>query len=154
MICFELVCGNAHRFEAWFKSGAAYEEQEAAGQLACPLCGDRTIRKAPMAPAIARSREAAKNAEARAEPETLEGEAERRKAALATLLRQMRAVQTYVEQNFENVGERFVEEARRIHCSESEERGIYGEADPEEAKSLREEGIPVYPLPRLPKLDA
>ncbi len=154
MICFELVCGNAHRFEAWFKSGAAYEEQEAAGQLACPLCGDRAVRKAPMAPAIARSRETAKPAGTATGPEVPKSEAERRKAALAALLRQMRAVQTYVEQNFENVGERFVEEARRIHCGESEQRGIYGEADPEEAKSLREEGIPVYPLPRLPKFDA
>ncbi len=153
MICFELVCGNAHRFEAWFRSGAVYEEQEAAGRLACPLCGDRTIRKAPMAPAVHRPRAEAKGGAAPAAA-TAGEETARRRAVLAAVLRHMRAVQDYVEKNFEDVGDRFAEEARRIHCGESEERGIYGRTDPEEAKALRDEGIPVYPLPRLPKLDA
>ncbi len=154
MICFELVCGNAHRFEAWFRSGAAYEEEEAAGRLACPLCGDRAVRKAPMAPAVHRSRAEAKGGGAPVSATKPDDGTARRRAALAAVLRQMRALQDYVEKNFEDVGDRFAEEARRIHCGESEERGIYGRTDPEEAKALRDEGIPVYPLPRLPKLDA
>ncbi len=153
MICFELVCGNEHRFEAWFRSGAVYEEQEAAGRLTCPLCGDRNVRKAPMAPAVHCSREPAGRGDGK-DPSSPAAETDPRRAALATLLRRMRAVQDYVEKNFEDVGDRFAEEARRIHCGESEERGIYGRTDPEEAKALRDEGIPVYPLPRLPKLDA
>ncbi len=154
MICFELVCGNAHRFEAWFRSGAVYEEQEAAGELVCPLCGDREIRKAPMAPAVTRSRDRADGGRMPAAADGPEGEAARRREVMAAILRQMRAVQTYVEKNFEDVGDRFAEEARRIHDGESERRGIYGRTDPEEARALRDEGIPVYPLPRLPKLDA
>ena len=72
---------------------------------------------------------------------------------LAQALTLMRKLQAHVEANFENVGRRFAEEARKIHLEESEPRGIYGEASPEEVQSLEEDGIAVAPLPRLPKLD-
>ncbi len=151
MICFALVCGREHRFEAWFPDSRAYEEQERRGLLVCPVCGDREVRKAPMAPAIARRREAPARCP-QAPAERTAGDP--RSAPLGAWMRAMRAVQEHVEKNFENVGERFVEEARRIHEGKAEARGIYGTADPKDVESLREDGVPVYPLPRLPKLDA
>jgi hypothetical protein len=140
MIRFDLTCSQEHEFEAWFRDGGAYEVQAASGSLACPLCGDSEVRKAVMAPSIARGR----NEVAPVDP---------RKAAFAKMLSTMRQVQGYVEKNFDNVGERFPEEARRIHHGEVEHRDIYGKASQEEAKSLRDEGIPVSQLPVLPKLD-
>jgi hypothetical protein len=140
MIRFELTCGQAHAFEGWFRDGASFEQQAAAGALACPLCGEHTVRKAVMAPAIARGR----NAPAPADP---------RKAAMAKALVMMRQVQAHIEQSYDNVGERFPEEARRIHYGEVERRDIYGQASDDEAQALRDEGIPVSRFPALPKLD-
>lgn len=139
MIRYTLVCGNDHEFEGWFRSAAAYEEEEAAGRLECPLCGDRRIRRAPMAPAV----------------HTGNGrEPEGRRERLARMLKALRELQRYVEENFEDVGERFPEEARKIHYGETEPRGIRGVARGEEVRELLEEGIEVLPLPRLPEPDA
>jgi hypothetical protein len=140
MIRFELTCAHAHVFEGWFRDGSSYEAQAAAGSLACPICGDTEVRKAVMAPAIARGH---------ADPAPVDP----RKLALAQMLHRVRQVQSYVEKNFDNVGERFPEEARRIHYGEVERRDIYGKASTEEAQSLRDEGIPVTQMPMLPKLD-
>ena len=140
MIRFGLRCSNGHEFEGWFRDGDSYDQQAASGSLSCPVCGDNEVRKAVMAPAIARGRDAAA-------PE------DPRRAALAQMLQTMRKVQEHVEKNFDNVGERFPDEARRMHAGEIEHRDIYGKASPEEARSLRDEGVPVMPLPVLPKLD-
>ncbi len=137
MIRFVLSCSAGHEFEGWFKSNAAFDEQRAAGSLSCPICGVTSVDKAIMAPAVARS-----------------GGAERPpREAIARYLAMARAVRAYVEQNFENVGPRFAEEARRIHLGEAEARDIYGEAAPSEVAELLEEGIEVRPLPWVPKLD-
>lgn len=139
MIRYTLVCGNDHEFEGWFRSAAAYEEEETAGRLECPLCGDRSIRRAPMAPAV----------------HTGNGrEPEGRRERLARMLKALRELQRYAEENFEDVGERFPEEARKIHYGEVEPRGIRGVARGEEVRELLEEGIEVLPLPRLPEPDA
>jgi hypothetical protein len=150
MICFSLHCGNDHTFEGWFRDGAAYEQQARGGDIACPTCGDRSVRKAMMAPAVVRSgaRGSAPVQEQSAPPAPAPDEV---KAAFAVaMLRQLRA---HVVENFENVGARFPEEARRIHYGDSEEREIYGRATLEEARELVEEGISVRPLPDVPELD-
>lgn len=137
MIRFTLACGRGHEFEGWFRDNAAFERQSADGQVACPACAGTDVRKAVMAPAVSRGAEAAERAKARA-------------AALVAAMRQARE---HVEKNFEHVGERFADEARRIHHGEAEKRDIWGQATATEAKELRDEGIPVSPLPDPPKLD-
>lgn len=151
MIVFDLKCGAGHVFEAWFASSAAYDEQVARKIVACPQCGATDVAKAPMAPNIATSR-----AEAPAP--------ERMSEALANTLANteigpdvrmvLEALKTKVESEFDYVGGRFAEEARKIHYGETDPRPIYGEATPDESRALREEGVEVVPLPFLPKHDA
>lgn len=135
MILFDLLCSSGHGFEGWFKDGEAFDAQVAAGELSCPICGDRTISKALMAPAV---RSGARNESTKA----------------AALLQAMKAIRSEVERSCEHVGPRFAEEARKIHYGESERRGIYGEATDSEAKSLKDEGIEVARVPWIPTPDA
>src|SRR5712692_7701156 len=125
MILFALRCAADHEFEGWFRDGAAFDRQSAAGTIVCPQCGDNGVVKAPMAPRVARSR----NVEAVPSP--------------AQIRRALEELRRKVEANCDYVGERFTEEARRIHYGESDPRGIYGEASVEDAKGLAEEGIEV-----------
>ncbi|HET6518447.1 MAG TPA: DUF1178 family protein [Geminicoccaceae bacterium] len=179
MILFDLVCGRGHRFEGWFRTGAAFGAQAAAGEVSCPVCGDHAVRKALMAPAVATRRggrdDAAPGdhrhrAEAQPQPEQPEQRPQRQQggggvpppapadprpthaqaANVAQVLRQMRR---YIEQNFQHVGPRFAEEARRMHQGETERRSIYGEASAEESRALRDEGIEVAQIPWLPPHD-
>ena len=135
MILFDLRCKEGHAFEAWFRDGAAYEDQAAAGDLACPVCGSAEVSKALMAPAV--------NSRPKVDP-----------AQAAEAMRLWRRVQNHIEKNFDHVGPRFAEEARRIHHGEAEKRSIYGEATKAEAKELRDEGIDVNQIPWLPRHDA
>jgi len=153
MIVFDLKCRKDHVFEGWFADTATYEAQVAAGEVACPVCGDTHIRKALMAPNVATRSSAAKVAEM-AQPEPTQTLAmARRQEHAAQMLAMMRAVKDHVEKNFEHVGPRFAEEARKIHYGESDQRGIYGQATRDEAEELRDEGIEVAELPDLPSLD-
>jgi hypothetical protein len=136
MIHFALVCDQGHDFDAWFGSGAAYEDQAKARAVACPCCGSAEVKKAPMAPAVKRGR---------AEPA---GSRELTEKKTYALLKDLRA---HLEANAEHVGPAFPEEARKMHYGEAEARSIYGEASLEEARALREEGIPAVPLPPLPE---
>ena len=135
MILFDLRCKEGHAFDAWFRDGAAYEDQAAAGDLACPVCGSAEVSKALMAPAV--------NSRPKVDP-----------AQAAEAMRLWRRVQNHIEKNFDHVGPRFAEEARRIHHGEAEKRSIYGEATKAEAKELRDEGIDVNQIPWLPRHDA
>ena len=138
MIKYTVRCGKGHDFEGWFKDGATYDAQSAAGDIQCPRCGDTRIVKAPMAPRIARTSSISeKSAETRAR------EVAREIVEAAARFRQE------VESKFDYVGDGFAEEARRIHYGETDERGIYGETTPEEAVELDEEGIEVFPLPTV-----
>lgn len=129
MILFDLLCTKDHAFEAWFHSGSIFDEEVAAGQVACPVCGDTQVRKAPTAAALVKS-----------------GGSDI--AVAASQLRQMLAeIRKQVEANADYVGERFPEEARRIHYGETESRPIYGEASREEAAALRDEGVEIVPIP-------
>jgi hypothetical protein len=144
MIRYDLVCEHEHGFDGWFRDSSAYEAQLTAGEIACPLCGSTRVKKQLMTPGIPakgnRRDERAKQSVAMPQ--------DPRAKALAEMVRKLRR---HVEENADYVGERFPEEARRIHYEEVEPRGIYGEASPDEVSSLVDEGIEVHPLPRLPE---
>jgi hypothetical protein len=135
MILFDLRCKDGHAFEAWFRDSAAYENQIAAGDLACPVCGSAEVSKALMAPAV--------SSRPKVDP-----------AQAAETMRLWRRVQNHIEKNFDHVGPRFAEEARKMHHGETAKRSIYGEATEAEAKELRDEGIDVNQIPWLPRHDA
>ncbi|MGC2412453.1 MAG: DUF1178 family protein [Stellaceae bacterium] len=136
MILFSLRCASGHEFEAWFRDGDGFEAQQKAGEIACPHCGAAEVEKAVMAPRIGRSRET-----------TPAMSPAQMRAALVELRRQ-------VETNCAYVGERFAEEARRIHYGEADPHGIYGEASAEESRELAEEGISFGRIPWIPTTDA
>jgi hypothetical protein len=157
MIVFDLSCGNDHVFEAWFRDSAAFEGQAERAEIACPVCGDRRVRKAPMAPRISTGKGRRREPEPQAaEPQAAEPQAAPPPApdAPAEALRALRRLQTFIEKNFTNVGARFPEEARKIHYGEAEKRAIYGDATEAETDALREEGIEVERIPWLPPHDA
>lgn len=135
MIVFDLACSDGHRFEAWFRSNAAFDEQAEAGVLVCPICRDTRISKAPMAPRLSRAAQ---------EPPPSTGKHAAEKEDPARMLARLRDL---IEANCEDVGTRFAEEARRIHFGETTARAIYGEASNEEATALREDGIECQILP-------
>ncbi len=137
MIRFSLACDRGHDFEAWFRNNEDFDTQQKRGFVECPQCGSSKVSKALMAPAVSTSRRQAKIALAM-------GEAQ--KQAMAEL----KALTQKMRENAENVGDKFAEEARKIHFGEVEARGIYGEATPEEAKSLAEDGVSFMPIPVFP----
>jgi len=145
LIVYSLQCTNGHDFEGWFTRIAAYEEQAAGGKLVCPVCASREVIKAPMAPSLPVA-----VGERNRKPQPA-APVPHRAPQMPDELRKMRqfmsGLRKYVEQNAENVGPEFPDEARKIHYGESEERPIFGEASLEEAVELAEEGIDVAPLP-------
>ncbi len=142
MIVFDLRCApRGHVFEAWFASSSAFEDQQARGLVACPLCGSAEVGKAPMAPAVG-----AKGNSSQIPPPSgsLFAEApEEVKSMLAAAA----ALQKTILAGSESVGPRFAAEARAIHLGEADSRPIHGEATRAEAESLIEEGVPIAPLP-------
>lgn len=148
MIRFALSCEEGHEFDAWFASGSACDEQIEAGVILCPACGSGGVRKAPMAPAVLKRRGRAGKASPRTETQQADGvnEAEQRQTYAF-----LRGLKQHLKANADDVGKAFAREARKMHFSEAEERSIYGEATLEEAKALNEEGIPAFPLPKLPE---
>lgn len=144
MIRYALLCEHDHEFEAWFKSIAAFDDQKAAGELVCPVCESHDIRKAIMAPNVA-TKGAVKTKAGRAQT------AEHVRDVRTQFMAAAKRVREHVEQNFDYVGNKFPEEVRRQHYGEAETRDVYGEATPEEARDLIEEGIDVAPLPPDPK---
>jgi hypothetical protein len=147
MIRYRLRCTSGHEFEAWFRSSSAFDEQAGQGLLSCADCGISKVEKALMAPSVAKPA-AAETA--------LAAPQQQAKRSFGTqlpapMLEMMRKIRDHVRENSENVGDRFAEEARRIHYEESEPRGIYGETTISEARDLHDEGIEVHPLPELPE---
>jgi hypothetical protein len=131
---FDLRCDNEHPFEGWFGSEGDFESQQARGLLECPLCGSKRVRRMPSAPRL-----------------NLTGPQEPKEQAALPTAAQMQALllkmAREIAANTEDVGERFAEEARRIHYKEAPERGIRGVTSRQEAEALEEEGIHVMPLP-------
>jgi len=147
VIRYGLCCEAGHTFESWFNNSAAFDRQSARGLIACPLCGSVKVEKAIMAPALAGGREAAVSAPA-AEPEkTPVAIVSKEEVEVRKKLKELR---DQIVKNADYVGEKFPEEARRMHYGEVEHRSIYGEASPDAARSLADEGIEFHPLPRLP----
>lgn len=140
MKVLNLQCSHAHGFEGWFASEDDFQGQLARGLVECPMCGDAQVTKMPSAP---RLNLGAAEPQAPAKQEVVSAPNAQLQAAWLQMVRQVMA-------NTEDVGERFAEEARKIHYGESEERGIRGQATREETEALLEEGIGVLPLP-LPK---
>ncbi len=138
MIRFSLICDATHEFEAWFRSSDDYDAQAKRGLVSCPVCHSQKVGKALMAPAVSTGR--------KRETMALAADAEQKRiaAAMIELARKMR-------ENADYVGDKFAEEARKIHFGETEQRGIYGEATFEEVNALVDEGVDLLPLPPLPE---
>ena len=161
MIRYALVCSKGHGFESWFANSAAYDKQAKRGLVNCPHCGDSTVEKALMAPKLSgtkkRSRVAAPLPPAPAEAAPPEAPAQETKTSVAMVSPQerefrakLKELRDHLTKNSDYVGTKFPEEARKMHYGETEHRSIYGEAAPDEAKALHEEGIEFHPLPILP----
>jgi hypothetical protein len=153
MIRYALICDNKHSFESWFADSAAYDKQAKRGLVTCPQCGSAEVEKAIMAPQLANTKKRRKPA---ASAENLPA-ASPDNAPVAMLsphekeLRQkLKDIRDHLTKNSEHVGPKFSEEARKMHYGEIEHRSIYGEASPEQAKELAEEGVEFHPLPVLP----
>ena len=164
MIVYDVKCKNGHVFTAWFKSSDSFDQQAAAGEIACAECGVLEVARAPMAPRLISSRGRAAPA-APAEPPESSSPAESPPPpaappqqvsavhAQAAIMQQLRALRHAVEQNCDYVGKEFAEEARKMHYGESDRRGIYGEATESESEALADEGIEVGRVPWIPQSD-
>ena len=135
MIRYALACDAQHEFEGWFGASADFDDQQAKGQIECPVCASKAVRKQIMAPAVAGTKR-----------NTPDMTPQMRQVMMET----MGKVRRHVEDNFDYVGDSFAAEARAIHEGKSEDRGIYGEATPAEVKKLAQDGVPVAALPPEP----
>jgi hypothetical protein len=138
LIRFSLNCDHDHEFEAWFRNNDDFDTQKKRGFVECPQCGSSKVEKALMAPAVSTGRKREKIALAM-------GEQQRK------VLAQLKEMSEKIRENADYVGDKFAEEARKIHFGETEARGIYGEATLDEAKSLAEDGVGFMPIPVFPE---
>jgi hypothetical protein len=154
MIRYNLRCERGHGFESWFQSSAAYESQEKRKLVSCPACGSVKVERAIMAPQIVSKRASRAEPEPVATPASTEVTTPASTPLMMAHERELRAkikeLRDHIVKNADNVGERFPNEARKMHYGDIEHRPIYGEASPEEARSLIDEGVEVSPLPVLP----
>jgi hypothetical protein len=156
MILYRLRCSKGHEFESWFKDSKTYERQERKSLIGCAICGDSKVERAVMAPRLGKGGKA-KTVEASAGvPVPAPAPQQQQMAALArNMPKELREalikVREHVEKNCEHVGDKFAEEARKIHYGESDKRGIYGETSEDEAEALAEEGIEFGRLPWVPR---
>ena len=138
MIRYELSCDNGHTFEGWFGSADDFDRQQKMALVSCPTCGSAHVAKRLMAPSVATARKK----ETRQEMVMQAGQKE--------MMNKLREIITTIRANSEDVGERFPEEARKIHYGETEQRGLIGKASATEVRDLLDEGIEIAPLPVLP----
>ena len=152
MIRYNLRCERDHAFESWFQSSSAYETQEKRKLVNCPVCGSAKVERAIMAPQIVskKGRDAPVQAPAATSEVTTPASTPLMMAQERELRAKLKELRDHIVKNADNVGERFPNEARKMHYGDIEHRPIYGEASPEEARSLIEEGVEVSPLPVLP----
>ena len=132
MIRFSLACSKGHSFDSWFGSNADFDRLQTRGLVGCSICGDTTVSKAVMAPAVAQTDQA--TAHPLSAPATAAEQA-------------VRELRTRLEAEATNVGKNFARDARKMHDGEMPAKPIYGEAKIEDARALLEDGIPVVPLP-------
>ena len=152
MIRYSLRCERGHGFESWFQSSSAYDSQVKRKLVTCPACGSAKVEKAIMAPQIAskRGRDSAAPAPAASTDVTAPASTPLMMAQERELRVKLKELRDHIVKNADNVGERFPNEARKMHYGDIEHRPIYGEASPDEARALIEEGVEVSPLPVLP----
>ena len=143
MIRFALKCSEGHRFESWFQSGDAFEALLARDMVVCPDCGATSVSKDLMAPKLGASAKVAEETPNLPQPMTNSPDPE-----IADAIKKLKA---HVEQNSDYVGNEFVREARAMHLGDIPQRSIHGEAKPEDAKKLIEDGVPALPLPFVPR---
>lgn len=151
MIRYRLTCSNGHSFDSWFASSSAFDKLSAAGQVVCVHCGATDVRKSLMAPQVRTDAATPPETALRemasphtSQPETSLTDTTPTETALAKL-------RAEVEAKSEHVGARFAEEARAIHLGDAPERQIHGEANPQDARALIEDGVPILPLPFAPR---
>lgn len=151
MIRYSLRCERGHEFESWFQTSSAYDSQRKRGLVSCPACDSTKVEKAIMAPRIARK------GKSKSVPETIAAPAEEAPSTALVmapqereLLSKLKELRDHVLKNADDVGNKFPEEARKMHYGDIEHRAIYGEATADEARSLVDEGIEVAALPVLP----
>jgi hypothetical protein len=154
MIRYALVCAKGHSFESWFQSSTAYDKQAKQKLVTCPLCGTAKVEKEIMSPRLAGSR---RREEAPAPPHAAPSEQQNQATPVAIvspqereLRKKLKELREHLTQNSDYVGQKFPEVARKMHYGEIDHRSIYGEASPDEAKKLHEEGVEFHPLPVLP----
>ena len=156
MIRYSLRCERGHAFESWFQSSSAYESQEKRKLVNCPVCGSAKVERAIMAPQIVskKGQDIAAPAPAPADVTSADVTSPAPTPLLMAQERELRAklkeLRDHIVKNADNVGDRFPTEARKMHYGDIEHRPIYGEASPDEARALIEEGVEVSPLPVLP----
>ena len=152
MIRYTLRCEQDHSFESWFQNSAAYDSQVKRKLVTCPVCSSTKVEKAIMAPRIVGKKGRDK---APVEAAPAEAPASESTSLMMAQERELRAkikeLRDHIVKNADNVGEKFPNEARAMHYGDKEHRPIYGEASPEEARSLIDEGVEVSPLPTLPE---
>jgi len=163
MILYRLRCSKGHEFDSWFKDSKSYERQEKKSLIGCAVCGDSKVARAIMAPRLGtkgnKKTPVTANVPAPVPAPVPTPEQQQAQQQMATLARHMPKelrealikVRAEVEKNCEHVGEKFAEEARKIHYGESDKRGIYGETTDEEAEALADEGIEFGRLPWIPR---
>ena len=157
MIQYALACDKGHTFESWFQNSAAYDKQAKRKLIACPMCGSAKVEKAIMAPRLARKDKSTSIA-LREEAAPAHAEATTPATSPVAMIspqehefrKKLKELRDHLTANADNVGKKFPEEARKMHYGEVEHRSIYGEASPQDAKDLHEEGIEFHPLPVLP----
>lgn len=137
MIRFSLCCDREHDFDGWFRDNADFDKQKKRGLVTCPVCNSAKVEKALMAPSVQTARKREKVA--------LGMNAEQKQ-----LMGKLKELTDKVKQNADYVGDKFPEEARKIHFGETDPRGIYGEASPTEVKELLDDGVGIMPLPNIP----
>ncbi|MCB1454591.1 MAG: DUF1178 family protein [Rhizobiaceae bacterium] len=137
MIRFSLCCEHDHDFDGWFRDNADFDKQKKRGLVSCPVCNSPKVEKALMAPSVQTARKRDKVA--------LSMNAEQKQ-----LMGKLKELTDKMKQNADYVGDKFPEEARKIHFGETDPRGIYGEASPDEVKELLDDGVEIMPLPNIP----
>lgn len=153
MIRYALRCERGHDFESWFQSSSAYDSQRKRGLVTCPMCDSAKVEKAIMAPRIA-TKGKSKQPTPTPQPLPVADDSSSSSLVMAPqereLIAKIKELRDHVLKNADNVGNKFPDEARKMHYGDIEHRAIYGEASAEEAKALVDEGIEVAPLPILP----
>lgn len=150
MIKYALACDNGHTFESWFADSAAYDKQARRGLVTCPVCNSAKVEKAIMAPRLSGTRKRGRTLDLEAAPTPDKAPVAMMSPMEMELRSKLKELREHIVKNADNVGEKFPEEARKMHYGESEHRSIFGVASIDDAKELAEEGIDVLPIPALP----